>query len=115
MVEHGVERLPGVVELAEVEVVGARTAVKGVVAVSAQKQVVAIAAGLTFLASEILGAAILFSTGGAAKLMYTRNAPGGRMKMKICPPIPAESADRAELTQKLEETVRAAFDPAWHG
>lgn len=48
---------------------------------------------------------------------YPREAmvvvPGGRMKMKICRPIPSEGATRAELTKILEETVRGAFDPTW--
>jgi 1-acyl-sn-glycerol-3-phosphate acyltransferase len=40
--------------------------------------------------------------------------PGSRMRMTLLPPIPTEnmkSGDREMLTQKLEESVRAAFLP----
>jgi 1-acyl-sn-glycerol-3-phosphate acyltransferase len=40
--------------------------------------------------------------------------PGGTMRMTLLPPIPTEnltSADRKELTRKLEESVRSAFLP----
>ena len=68
----------------------------------------AIATRVPCVPMAIMGSAAFFPR--EAKVVV----PGSRMRMKICPPIPAEGADRAELTRTLEETVRAAFDPAWH-
>ena len=70
---------------------------------------IAIATKLPCVPLAIMGSGAFYPRGAMVVI------PGGRMKMRICPPIPAEGADRAELTRKLEETVRAAFDPAWHG
>ncbi len=70
---------------------------------------IAIATKLPCVPMAIMGSGAFFPR----KAMVV--IPGGRMKMKIRPPIPAEGAERAALTRTLEETVRAAFDPAWHG
>ncbi len=68
----------------------------------------AITAGLPCFPMAICGSGAFFPR--KAKLVV----PGGRMKMKILPAIPTvelKGPDRAALTRKLEEAVRAAFEP----
>lgn len=68
----------------------------------------AIAARLPCVPMAISGSGAFFPR--EAKVVV----PGGRMRMRLCAPVPTvglRSADRENLTRKLEETVRAAFEP----
>lgn len=68
----------------------------------------AITAGLPCFPMAICGSGAILPRGAKVAI------PGGRMKLKILPAIPAEglkSADRAALTRGLQAAVSAAFEP----
>jgi 1-acyl-sn-glycerol-3-phosphate acyltransferase len=68
----------------------------------------AVTARLPCVPTAISGSGAFFPRGAMIVV------PGGTMKMKILPPISTadlRSADRAELTRRLEQAVRSAVEP----